>query len=122
MYVGIAPPRSGRRAYTGGLVVIQQCRAEKEERRNHEDREERRYSQGRGARRTKREEQHVGGDQAHEGERDEGGDRMGEVRPRKLGSTPERDPVFERDHGDDQAAVPEPRNRRQEAEDAEEAK
>src|SRR3989442_781109 len=41
MYVGIAPPPSGRRAYTGQLVVIKERAAEEEHRGNEGDRPER---------------------------------------------------------------------------------
>src|SRR5439155_11219092 len=48
LYVRIGPPPSGRRAYTGQLVEIEERAAEEEQRGDHEDGEERRRAQRRG--------------------------------------------------------------------------
>jgi hypothetical protein len=79
MYVGIAPPPSGRRAYTGELVVIEERAPEKEQGRDDKDGEERRRPQRGRAPRAKREEQDVGRQKADKRECCQRTNRMREI-------------------------------------------
>src|SRR6266480_7995743 len=71
MYVGIAPPRSGRRAYTGILVEIEQRGAEEEERRDDDVGQEGRRALGRAAAAVQQEQETEAGDEVGDRERRE---------------------------------------------------
>src|SRR6266487_4544123 len=114
MYVGIAPPPSGRRAYTCELVVIKERAAEEEQRRDDEDGDERRRTQSSRAGGTECEEEDVRGQEPDERERRERADCMREIEGAGVRAAP-----LERDHRNDQACEPEPEHGRQQPEDAE---
>jgi hypothetical protein len=84
MYVGIAPPPSGRRAYTCELVVIKERAAKEEQRRDHEDGDEGRRAQSGCAGGTECEEEDVRGQEPNERERRERADCMREIGAREL--------------------------------------
>src|SRR5512132_363505 len=121
MYVGIAPPPSGRRAYTRELVVIKERAAEEEQWRDDENGDERRRAQSSRAGGTEREEEDVRGQQPDERERRERADRMREIGASKLENAGVRAAPLERDHRNDQSGEPEPEHGGQQPEDPEQA-
>src|SRR2546429_130310 len=121
MYVGIAPPPSGRRAYTCELVVIKERAAEEEQRRDDEDGDERRRTQSSRAGGTECEEEDVRGQEPDERERRERADCMREIGARELEGAGVRAAPLERDHRNDQACEPEPDHGRQQPGDADQA-
>src|SRR5437868_8562102 len=116
MYVGIAPPRSGRRAYTGSLVEIEQRGAEEEERRDDDVGQEGRRALGRAAAAVQQEQETEAGDEVGDRERRERPERMDVVRPREgdratEGGADRR--LLDHEHGHDEPDEGEPRERRQ---------
>src|SRR5262245_16267433 len=93
MYVGIAPPRSGARVYDpGGLVDIEQRRAEEEQRGEHEQRQERGDTESLVADATQQEEQDETGEERRDHERRERAEGVDEVRAGELHTASQRGP------------------------------